>query len=641
MVAIKSQDEFNVISAMLRDAQASHGVVFNTSAFRLTLKKVENRMRLEGVGFLTKTLPRLGKHLDQALSGATQLNSTVCGFKPMNGSKLPRFLGELFSRVFTNDGYLLPDPDATCVSTLRKLLVPWAKYKLPYRDEQEQSVISDFKKAEDDLTNLDRMYALLHRAIDTYCLHNRRAKEADEDFGYNPESESPFSNSVMRVVREARIALNRVFSTFDPLDIQPRHGTGSVATRQSPPEKFRWTNVSDRITEYYPFDSYFCASLGHVSDTFTRFHLVKGADLPARVILVPKDSRGPRLISCEPVENQWIQQGLGKAIVRTVERHPLTRGRVNFTDQEVNRKLALTASKTGDFSTLDLKEASDRVHLELVRLLFPSNLIGYMECCRSLSTELPNGEVLKLRKFAPMGSALCFPVLALTIWALLQGAAPDADTRKSIYVYGDDVIVPSSFTARAIAVLEFFGLKINQNKSCCSGLFRESCGMDAFNGVDVTPVRFRTVWDKLPSPNAYCSWISYANSFYRMKWFNTHTLLCEMITSVFGCVPGADTDQRYPALLGHQPEILPRTKWDRGLQKLLTRVRVVVSPRVEPWQKGWDKLLRYFSEFVDPSPPRPSKSALESHKEEELRSSPCDVSSYTERKTSILVWRWR
>jgi len=443
----------HIIAALLRDVQIRHGSVFNITALSKTLKKVKSRCSHEGTGFLTKTLLHLGKAFDKALSGHTPLNSISLGFEPYPGCKFPRFLGELFNRVLQPDGTVLRYPDATCVESIRQLLYAFSKYELPYTDEQVQQVISKFERTESDLSTTSTMLDSLSSEVAAITSSRRR---------------TPKSSSMVEVTREARILLSRVFAFFNPRDIVPRHGPGAVATRQQLWAKFEFTNVSSRITELYPLDEYYYASLGHVCDDMHGITHMSDRDLPARVCLVPKDSRGPRLISCEPVDFQWIQQGLARKLVEHVESIKLTKFNVFFTDQEPNRRGAWLGSKTGRYATLDLNEASDRISLSLVRLLFPEHIRVYLEACRSTSTELPNGKVLPLKKYAPMGSSLCFPVLALSVWALLTAGSPDADTRESILVYGDDVIVPTAFAANAMSILESFGLKINQDKSCTS-----------------------------------------------------------------------------------------------------------------------------------------------------------------------------
>lgn len=636
----KSLDEIEIIAALLHDAHSRYGDVFNTRSLRNTLKVLFRRYRQEGLGFLTKTLPRLDKHFIQVLAGTVKLNPTSVGFATIHGSQLPRFLGELFSLIFHPDGTILPNPDAHCVKMIRDILGCFYKLKVPYQDVQEQKVIDGFIQAEDDLLNLTPFFAEMHQEMLYYNEHRSEIRRKSRYYLGPPT----YSRSLAHIVSKARTYLAVLFRGFDPLDIVPSHGPGAVSTKEQLWEKFLWTNVSGRITDKYPLDAYFYASAGHVCDSYDRFSSITSEDRSAKVILVPKDSRGPRLISCEPVDFQWIQQGLSRAMVQIVEHHPISRWNVFFTDQGPNGRGALLGSKANKYSTLDLKEASDRVHLELVRLLFPDNLYGYLEACRSTSTVLPNGQTIKLRKFAPMGSALCFPVMALTIWSLLTAAAPNADTRESILVYGDDVIVPTAFAESAMTVLESFGLKINRDKSCTKGLFKESCGVDSFKGVDVTPVRLRTCWVESPRPDVYTSYISYANAYTDKKkgrqYYTTYEYIVSRLVRLYGPIPDFSMSLTCPSL-----RVAPaehgrfRTRYNKHLHKKEFYVRDVTSPSVDHEIDGWSMLLRYFTEGQ-----KPPSLLNDRHSESDFRSiaeSAFSVSRYTKRRTSKLVRRWR
>jgi hypothetical protein len=630
----KSQDQsVRLIAALLHDIHMSHGVVFGTRSLRLTCKKVSARVSAEGIGFLTKTLPRLGKAFDKALTKVTKLNANDVGFETLPASELPLFCGEFFSRVFDPTGTVLPDPCAESIKIIRQIVYLFYKYELPYSQEQEQKVLDRFIKTEEEILNAHDSFASLMRTADG-CHAT-----------VNPGRKARMTQ--IAVTLRARKLLERVFMTyedakgritpgFDWINIVPRHGPGAVATKQRLWDKFNWTNVSNRIRTEWPLDEYFYSSLSHVCDDISNLTKVGDRSLPARVLLVPKDSRGPRLISCEPVDFQWIQQGVMRSLVQHIEAHPLTRGVVNFTDQCHNRSAAQLASRDGRFATLDLNEASDRVSVDLVRLLFPPAVFTKLMACRSSSTVLPDGKELTLHKFAPMGSALCFPILALTVWSILAASAPDAYTQERILVYGDDVIVPTANAANAIEQLESFGLKVNQDKSCISGLFRESCGMDAFKGIDVTPVRFRTVWSSTPSADVYTSWIAYANSMFDRRYYTVYERIVELLHDTYGAIPSDDMHLACPSLRA-VPEIQrPRRKRsNKALQKLQWFVTDVKAPTINHEMPGWSMLLRYFTEAGKPSlgcHDELSGGALEA---------PFSVRSYTRRSTGCLVKRWR
>jgi len=608
----------------------------------LTLKSVEKRLESEGIGFLTKTLPRLGKALDRALSTEHAIDFADVGVESISGMNLPRFLGELFSRVLNIDGVVLPSPCVLSVRVIRQITYLFYKYELPYSHEQEQHVVSRFERTEDDLISSDRFTS---NTVKTDP-NNHRPWTSGPEKGLDQAG----------MIRKARKLLWDVFSSFDPRDITPAHGPGAVATRQQPWEKYVWTNIAKNITDYYPLDRYFCASKGHVCDCYKEFDSLGEVNHSARVVLVPKDSRGPRLISCEPVDFQWIQQGLSKAIVRLVENSELTKFNVFFTDQGPNQRGAWLGSKLGSYATLDLNEASDRVSLVLVKTLFPAHLYDAMVACRSSSTMLPDGRELILRKFAPMGSSLCFPILALTIWSLLMAGAPDTDTRESILVYGDDVIVPTAYAKDAMSILESFGLKINHDKSCTSGFFRESCGYDAFKGESVTPVRLRTVWSSARRADVYTSYIAYANSLFERGYVECAEQLAKWLVAIYGAIPSTDMKLHAPSLTFIPYELQKRMRYKRRVNPFLQKVEYfvldVLSPVVRRTLPGWSMLLRYFAESAATAD---GESNVVHHSSQSFvqPTSTCasitpsgvkiirSVSLYTERRSSILKRRWR
>lgn len=414
----KRQDEIEIeiIATLLTRLQKTHAALLTTTALRNTTKVVRRRVATEGLSFLTKTLPKLAKAFDKAIAGEQALDAVKLRWEALPNSKLPRFLGELFSAVLDSNGVLLPGAHADVVRSIRQLLLVFYKYELPYAKDQEADVLAKFERTEQDINISDGKLDLLETQLN--CAETEQ-------------------NSDVLLTKSIRSVLERVFSDFDFEDITPRHGPGAVATKQKLWDKYRWDYVDDRLDQVYPFTLYFRAGIGHALDTVDAVDKLPRLNPPAQVILVSKDSRGPRVISCEPVAKQWIQQGIMRRLIQHVENHPLTRHGVYFTNQRVNQIGALCGSQSGRYATLDLNEASDRISLKVVRLLFPSRVLPYLEATRSDATRLPDKRIIKLNKFAPMGSALCFPVLGITCWAILYCGAPDRYTRERIAVYGD------------------------------------------------------------------------------------------------------------------------------------------------------------------------------------------------------------
>lgn len=243
----------------------------NVHESRHDLRTMRNRFDSEGVSFLTKSLPKLGKALDKALHSESPL--LVSGFKLIPSTSIPLFLGWLFREVFMDNGYVRSDPNITALKDLRQLLYFSYKLSLPYDYETERSVIESFIATEQELSNTEF-----------------------------PAWSDP-------VASKARLFLSRVFDGFDVRDITPRHGPGAVATGEESGEKSNFSRIYSHVEQVYPFTDYFVLGPNQVSDQLDWIQSLEVLEQgTAKVVLVPKDSRGPRLISCEPLELQWIDR---------------------------------------------------------------------------------------------------------------------------------------------------------------------------------------------------------------------------------------------------------------------------------------------------------------------------------------------
>jgi len=470
---------------------------------KLDLMKIKSRLNSEGLSFLTKTLPKYGKAFDKALSSTSPLS--IPGLKT-GLCVTPKLFGWLLARVISKDGYVRKDADVTAVKHLRQLYNFCYKLKLPYAQSTCKQVIEQFVKTDQELKV--------------------------PDLSHDP------------VAKQARVLISRVLSGLCPRDIIPRHGPGATATGESTIDKSRFCRLYKSLDIVYPFTEYFMLGLNHITDELSELGYLDNLEAStAKVVLVPKDSRGPRLISMEPLEIQWIQQGIREIIYNRVESHWLTRGHVNFTNQGVNRALALQASRTEEFVTLDMKDASDRVSNELVNYLFAgTQILEGLKATRSEFTLLPDGRNVRLNKFASMGSALCFPIEALVFWALsvsvvyLSGRSW-RHALSTIYVYGDDIILRDKDYDLVMQKLPEYGLMFNPDKCCVKGSFRESCGCDAFNGVDVTPIRLRETWNVTRSASELTSYVALSNALHKAGYLRTAYTVKRKVESKYGNLP--------------------------------------------------------------------------------------------------------
>lgn len=219
-------------------------------------------------------------------------------------------------------------------------------------------------------------------------------------------------------------------------------------------------------------------------------------DRTAKVVFVPKSLNKLRTICMEPATLQWYQQGFMRSIILYIDQHEYLRRRISLDDQSLSQDLACEGSVDGSFATIDLQSASDSVSWSMVKQWTRrSSLLSVCGLTRSKACQLPDGKVMATKKFAPMGSALCFPMECIIFCAIVEAAILSVGglPRKSKYrVYGDDIIVEQRYAEEVTLRLSRNGFRVNLMKSFWHVLdhnFRESCGGEYMDGMDVTPIR--------------------------------------------------------------------------------------------------------------------------------------------------------
>jgi len=507
------------------------------------LATILKRYKNEGWPFISERLPKFAKAFERFTECAHQdaLDELLEGFHPFcdlsdRGCtyRVPAFLRVFTQRIVGSDSGAIV---GEALRSVRQICYLFYKFEMECPPEKADKVISDFVSVEQ----------LLHAEL---CI--------DSHEGFHI----------------AREVVQSVLATVDFENLTPRHGPGCVATGEKGNQKWTFKRIYASVQKKYPYYSYYpgttLSAVAEISDLRSHwpahtslqkpfrtagrarhitlaslageFRAMERLEYPtAKLTLVPKDSRGPRVISMEPLEVQYLQQGLMHNLVRAIEAHPLTKGRVNFHDQTVNGRLALEASWTQEYATLDLKEASDRVSVKLVEAL-TGEYYPYLAALRSHATKLPNGEVIHLAKYAPMGSALCFPVLSLVVFALATSGCLTGSVSSDVFVFGDDLIVPTQSYQGVVGALENAGLRVNEDKSFVRGKFRESCGVDAYDGIDVTPTRFKTVPPtKSSHAQEISAWVAYSNNLHKIGYVNLAAFCREIVESVI-CLPQTPED---------------------------------------------------------------------------------------------------
>jgi len=535
---------------------------------------VKKRIDDEGDSFLTITLAKFSKDFERGLDRGFVDHDLFKGFS-FKG-RLPRFLGGFFDLIFDRGtGVLLSEPSIDSIYSIRQFSGMWSKIERDCTPERIAAAFDDYYESEVAVKLSDA--ALLPQEI--------------EDFE-----------------RVARLLYKDLFSELDRKiysgEVIPKHGPGSTADGTLGNKKYHWSTWTERLEFLFPAREFLASSYSLSFDHALNW-LTPGQEPPVKVITVPKTQKTPRLIAKEPVHMQYVQQALLEAIVEGFERDDILSRFISFDDQEPNRYLAHEGSVDGTLATLDLSAASDRVSNQLVlrmTSLWPSLQEG-LQACRSRTADV-NGEVIRLAKYASMGSALCFPVEAMVFLTLIfMGLEKKLGHRLTVKdikffdgqvrVFGDDMIVPIDYVQEVITTLERFGLSVNRDKSFWAGKFRESCGKEYYRGYDVSIVKLRSDIPTRPTHvQEVVSLSSFRNQAQSLSLFGTVETLDRWISKL---IP-------YPYVLETSPVvgrvpldgIYDVTHWDKKLHRPLVRgVRVDARLPIDRLDSG-PALLKFF-----------------------------------------------
>lgn len=529
------------------------------------IKTFIKRVSEEGLPFITVCLPGIGKSLDRFHSTSEWISPSGFATREIilscdgHGNvcesivSVPRFLGKAIESALNGD--------SIAVDCVRQLSYIFYKLEVEYSEDLRRDFLESFRKVDSEVFSFDN----IRDNID-----------------------------IVSHVTSMRQIVRRILCNTDPRNIRPCHGSGATACRTQNWEKYHKLRYFPKLDNFFPYPQYFFYSSTHLVDEYERLEACPVSDPVARVVLVPKDSRGPRVISCEPAELMYIQQGLMRLLYETLESHYLTAGQINFSDQNVNKSMAKVGSMTGALATIDLSEASDRVSLSLVRNLFPAVWIEALEACRSESTLLPDGTIVDLNKFAPMGSACCFPVEALVFWASAQATLHRLKRNLKVYVYGDDLIFDGEYFPSIVEDLVSIGLVVNSDKSYYKGPFRESCGGDYHNGYDVTPVRLKKALSS-SSVTALAHNADFCNSLIaKFGYESVHSIIrlieCESGYSFPRCelsIPLTIRSQK-----SAMNDVLFKRRYNNTLQRFEYRILSLSNHIRQRQPPSWGELLR-------------------------------------------------
>lgn len=607
------------------------------------LNKDLQRLRLSGrnrgLAFYTKDLPALGKALDRSLDTGTYASGGVHLSGRISGRvQVPKFLRGLYLRVFDPMGRLQENPDVLAIRFLRQIFYLGKKVVVECSEGDVNREVANFIAVDDGLPEPDQFWSRPHPTLRQ--VQDCTVEAVDVGRCRYRDALPGFYDTLRQCVG----IVTRGFWAYSPDPARCKHGPGAVAEGPRSINKYHFRYWNESLDNYFPISEFGCHNWNWAREVTERLLMShRGSHLDAersselrptdnsvapdklgsildqharcvsRLIAVPKDRDKPRLIAAEPLANQYCQQEIKTFLYDIVEKGPL-RDLVGFRDQTRNQKACLEGSLTGELVTLDLKAASDHLLPEHVARLFESSLtlLGAAHAVRSQGVQYADPKyglrIHTLRKYACMGSALTFPLQAL--WYLCLALASVAYIRRQkptpawltsqcgkVSVFGDDIIVPKDVGPTLVEVLTLEGFKVNTQKSFMGpGGFRESCGVDAFRGSDVTPIS--THGPCLKSAESVASRVAAANNAV-MAWMPT--LSRALAATVPKGIPWIEAGSTAFGLrtFGAPPRLL-RSRWNKNLQIVEVRCLSPVSETRRTPTGDETPLLQYFLERPSP-----------------------------------------
>nr|UJQ85494.1 MAG: hypothetical protein 3 [Leviviridae sp.] len=586
---------------------------------------LQKRTDARGVRVVMIDLPKLGRLFDKGLS---------TGF--IQKKDIPESLGSwnkgfifksLVLQSFTEAG-VLHEPDPDIVLFTRAILYLYKKVELDCSADVYLASVRKFLEIEADLRQPDASW-------DTDNLQ-WFSETAELCRGFVPGKHHDEARGT-DLPRGSERTLNQLLGTLDIVcryttpnkevdwcQILPKHGPGAVSDLPRLSDKYSMT-WNSRLETVFPSSYYL--SLDGVNPELMPD--IQKEPPKARLIAVPKELSGPRLIASEPTANQFIQQGLMRWLRSNLSR-PL-QNCINFTSQHPNRSAAKQASLDGEAVTVDLSSASDRLSCWVVERAFSSNasLLHALWAVRSGIVDLRTiqkkisglfgGHIkgsslglpdeVPLKKYACQGSAVTFPVQSI-IYAQVAIACVlynDGKIKPSardilrasgkVRVFGDDIIVPKGALLYLGLVFEHLQLKINASKTHHSGHFRESCGLDGYKGYEVTPI-YLTSFELGSKPQQLQSWIDVSNNAYRAGFWNLTNWMDKQLPKKE--LPNIYIGRQQTAGLRlecYSGQLLPRReRWNFHLQRKEYRMKVLVAKETRVSRGTERDVLQYFLE---------------------------------------------
>lgn len=303
------------------------------------------------------------------------------------------------------------------------------------------------------------------------------------------------SSNTAKVIFAARGYVDRVLGPFSKYDVLERATFGSKSSVGIPLRlACEGARLEGNITGSQPHIDWFRHLYGPYNrpaylyaESRARANAVplfKVCDV-LEAVLVNKTFKSKRMIVPNTTLGTLYSGGLGF----TIEDRLRKAGYDVKVLQKTHGVLARDGSLSGELATGDQSDASDNITRHLVEALFHHEWADALKFGRIAKLSY-KGETLETETFAGMGVGFTFTLQTLVFLSLLKAIKSELAPKAvgGVSAYGDDLIYPTEMHDLVVQIFTELGLKMNVDKTFASGDFRESCGSDYYQGLDVRPL---------------------------------------------------------------------------------------------------------------------------------------------------------
>lgn len=581
-------------------------------SLQMDLETIRRTSKDRGIHFFVVDLPQLGKHLDRCMSKERWSPCGSCASRARSkGNILPKLFGGLFDQLFEADGCLKQVPNLEAYGFLRQVLYLCKKLPLTYSEASLRDSVAKFVSEDASLPEPERFWTESDPA-DCFVRITYRGFHASRYYAGKVVKDS-LTLDVLETLKNLDTISRDVCQTlgyYNPEEWRFKHGPGAISQVSGPTNKYHWYGWTDALESVYPIADYGFHNYASWADKVKKREY-EDYTPHSRLVAVPKTFNKPRLIAAEPNEHQWCQQNIWNYLEARVKNSWIGLF-IRFRDQDLNQSLCSFGSKDGSLCTVDLSSASDRVSCRAVGNLFWTHpaLVQALRATRTrvlvqnLNKDLP--QRIELKKFSTMGSAVTFPIQSILFLCVALATCFTKyrlrDPRKEmsglfgkVAVFGDDIIVPNDCRELLQQVLEVLDFKVNDDKTFSEGFFRESCGVDMYRGVDVTPVYLHDL--TVATPESVASMVDTCNNFYKKFYITTSVQLGSTLPNQIGTV---HQDSGVFGLKSRVGTHLPRKRWNGRYQRDEVRVLSVCAKQSLRAEEDDSALHQFFSELPSP-----------------------------------------